>query len=55
MRFSDISQLVCIFFQVESVTDEVQHILQRIQALEISDPSAKEVADLKRRQLVKDV
>ena len=41
--------------QVENVSDEIQTLLKRIESLEVSDASAKEVVDLKKRKLVEDV
>jgi phenylalanyl-tRNA synthetase alpha chain len=41
--------------KVNNIQDEVQHILQRIQSLELSDSTAKEVIELKKRKLVEDV
>ena len=42
-------------FKVDNVTDEIQTLLKRIESLEVSDASAKEVVDLKKRKLVEDV
>ncbi|CAF3151018.1 unnamed protein product [Rotaria socialis] len=40
--------------KVDNVHDEVKNLLMRIQSLQLSDPNAKEVVDLKKRKLVKD-
>ncbi|UJR28826.1 hypothetical protein I4U23_010050 [Adineta vaga] len=40
---------------VDTVQDEVQDLLQRIQSLEVTDSSVKEVVELKKRKLVEDV
>ena len=42
-------------FKVDNVSDEIQTLLKRIESLEVSDASAKEVVDLKKRKLVEDV
>lgn len=41
--------------KVDNVKDDVQNLLQRIQALELTDSTAKEVVELKKRKLVEDV
>ncbi|CAF1230625.1 unnamed protein product [Adineta ricciae] len=41
--------------KVDTVQDEVQHLLQRIHSLELTDSSAEEVVELKKRKLVEDV